>query len=272
MHVTCFLTDFHKLKVLQIISREPDHVKSSLLEMNREVNKFQANYEGRKMSVFQDPEFKRQWAHIAELESKQPNGRRMFMTLYCHPVIGHLRVAKWLPKRNICGSDSEFLVMLSDDLRYGNDLFVIEGGPFEGHYQKVTDADTISGDATKISISGNDDSGFCPNCSQNATNPTKVNESDPDFVEIEDFSDSDTEYQTLAAKNRPQTSSKGPSAPDRPSLEESNINEDSLERRKFFKYGLSVKIPNQFSSGQQCLARQTTTVATTCATRPTAPH
>ena len=212
-------------------------MKTNLLEMNREINKFQANFEGRKMSVFQDPEFKRQWAHIAELESKQPNGRRMFMTLYCHPVIGHLRVAKWLPKRNICGADAEFLTMLSDDLRYAGDLFVIENGPFIGHYHKVTDADSITGNATKIPTASGDDSGFCANCSQNRTNSTRV-ETEPSFVEIDDFTDSDTDYQDLmASQNRPQTSSKTSNGPDRPSLEESSITDEAIERRKliFFR-------------------------------------
>ena len=188
------------------------------------------------MTVFQDPEFKKQWADIAEQESKQPNGRRMFMTVYCHPVIGHLRVAKWLPKRNVCGSDSEFLTMLSDDLRYADDLFVIENGPFEGHYQKVTDAESITGNATKITDPGNNDSGFCPNCSNNSTNlEPRVSESDPSFVEIDEFTDSDTDYQALAESKRPQTSSKGPCAQDRPSLEQSTIENDTLERRKWLK-------------------------------------
>lgn len=223
-----------QIQTLQIISREPDHVKTNLLEMNREVNKFQADFEGRKMSVFQDPEFKRRWASICELEGKQPNGRRMFMMLYCHPVIGHLRVAKWLPKRNICGADTEFLTMLADDLRYANDLFVIEDGPHEGHYQKVTDADSITGNATKIQVSGNNDSGFCPNCSNssNVSRP-KIDDSDPSFVEIDDFSDSDSEYQVLQEANRPQTSSKTQDAQEKPVLEQSTINkDDTLERRK----------------------------------------
>ena len=225
------------------------------------------------MTVFQDPEFKRQWADIADLEGKQPNGRRIFMTVYCHPVIGHLRVAKWLPKRNICGSDSEFLTMLSDDLRYEDNLFVIDSGPFEGHYQKVTDADSITGNATKISSTGGNDSGFCANCSQNVTNSSKVDESNPDFVEIEDFTDSDTDYRALAESKRQQTSSKEPEAPERPTLDESNIQNDALERRKWLKINnFSVIIPNQFSRGQPCLARQTTKMATTRSTRSRAPH
>ena len=183
------------------------------------------------MSVFQDPEFRRQWADIADRESRQPNGRRMFMTLYIHPVIGHLRVAKWLPKRNVCGSDSEFLTMLSDDLRYADDLFVIEDGPFEGHYQKVTDADSINGNPTKITTPNPNDSGFCANCSNNSR--SMANGSDPDFVEIHDFTDSDSEYQALAEAARPQTSSAAQDADARPSLDVSTIENDTLERRKF---------------------------------------
>ena len=185
------------------------------------------------MTVFQDPEFKKEWAAIAELESKQPNGRRMFMTLYCHPVIGHLRIAKWLPKRNVCGSDSEFLTMLSDDLRYGDGLFVIESGPFEGHYQKVTDAESISGNATKLRTSEYDDSGFCPNCTNNSNvSALKIDDSDPDFVEIQEFTDSDTDYQALQEASRRQTSSKEPEAKEKPDLDESSIRDDSLEQRK----------------------------------------
>ena len=204
-----------------------------MLELNRSINKFQADFEGRKASVFSDPEFRQKWAEIAELEGKQPNGRRMFMTLYVHPVIGHLRVAKWLPKRNICGSDSEFLTMLSDDLRYENGLFAIENGPFQGHYLKVTDADSISGNATKITTDGGNDSGFCHNCSNNSQGSAQAPvEADPDFIEIDDFTDSDTEYQVLQEANKPQTSSKATETTGRPSLDVSTIENDTLERRK----------------------------------------
>ena len=208
------------------------------MELNRAINKFQADFEGRKAMVFQDPEFRQKWAEIADLEGKQPNGRRMFMTLYIHPVIGHLRVAKWLPKRNICGSDSEFLTMLSDDLRYENGLFAIEDGPFQGHYLKVTDADSISGNATKIQPNGGNDSGFCPNCSNNSSATRVATEADPDFIEIDDFSDSDTEYQVLQEASKPKTSSKTSEASERPSLDVSAIANDTLERRKlkFFVY------------------------------------
>ena len=153
--------------------------------MNRLINQFIADYEGRKMSVFQDPEFNKRWADILDRESQQPNGRRMFMTLYCHPVIGHLRVAKWLPKRNVANSDTGFLTMLSDDLRYANELFVIEDGEFEGHYLKVADALAVTNNATKIIVTNGDDSGYCRNCSVNSNESSnKVSDLDPDFVEI----------------------------------------------------------------------------------------
>ena len=222
--------------MLQIISREPENVKTNLLEINRLINKFQVDFEGRKVSVFGDPEFRKRWAEILDKQSQQPNGRRIFMQVYPHPVIGLLRVAKWLPKRNICQQDQEFLTMLADDLRYNNELFVVENGPFEGHYQKVQEVELFHEQATKLSIPLND-SGFCPNCSGNTT---KTDGSDPDFVEVveDDFTDSDTDYRTWieqnAKKNERPTSTQveGTSAP-APSLDASSIASDSLEKRKF---------------------------------------
>ena len=187
------------------------------------------------MTVFQDPEFNKRWAEICEAESRQPNGRRMFVTLYCHPVIGHLRIAKWLPKRNVSSADADFLTMLADDLRYAKDLFVVESGPFEGQYQKVTDIECLTRGTTKISIRSGDDSGYCPNCSNNS-NVGDKNESDPDFIEVPDFSESDTEYELIAAaKARPQTSSCVQNEKSKPELDVSSISNetnDTLERRK----------------------------------------
>ena len=190
------------------------------------------------MTVFQDPEFNKRWAEICEAESRQPNGRRMFVTLYCHPVIGHLRIAKWLPKRNVSSADSDFLTMLADDLRYAKDLFVVENGPFEGHYQKVTDIESLTGETTKISIQAGNDSGFCPNCSANSNATDSKNETDPDFIEVPDsFSESDTEYEIIQnkARSQPQTSSRAENQKPKPKLDISSISNDAnetLERRK----------------------------------------
>ena len=67
----------------------------------------------------------------------------------------------------------------------------------------------------------------------NSTNSEPKTEADPDFVEIQDFSESDTEYEALvqAAKAR-QTSSRTTSAEPKPDLDVSTI-EDEVERRKF---------------------------------------
>ena len=196
------------------------------------INRFVDDFEGRKMTVFQDPEFKKRWADILDRQAQQINGRRMFMIIYCHPIIGHLRIAKWLPKRNVAGSDSEFLTMLSDDLRYADDIFVIEKGEFMGHYQKVTDTLMVTNNATKLIVTNGDDSGICRNCSINSTESEAKTNADPDFVEIPDFSESDTEYEALvqAAKNN-QTSSRATNAASKPDLDVSTI-DDELERRK----------------------------------------
>ena len=197
-------------------------MKSRLLEINRMINRFQVDFEGKKISVMESPDFKAKWAAILETQSQQSNGRRLFMQLYFHPIMGSLRVAKWLPKRNVCDQDQVFLTQMADDLRFDDGTFVIEGGPHEGHYRKVTDIDCISSKTTKIETSTNNDSGFCPNCSASFGQ----NQTDPDFVEI-DFTESDSEYEQLAEqarKARISTSTKIDSAPEASNSSSTDMN------------------------------------------------
>ena len=161
------------------------------------INKFQIEFEGKKFSITESPEFKQKWADILEAQSQQPNGRRIFMQVYPHPIMGLVRIAKWMPKRNVCEEDQVFLTQMADDLRFDEGTFIIENGPHGGHYRKINDVDCISAKTTKLDVSGNNDSGFCPNCSVS----TGQNRSDQDFVEL-DFTESDSEYEHLAEQAR----------------------------------------------------------------------
>ena len=173
-------------------------MKSRLLEINRMINRFQVDFEGKKVSVMESQEFKDRWADILEAQSQQPNGRRIFMQIYPHPIMGLVRIAKWLPKKNICEQDHVFLTQTADDLRYDEGTFVVENGPFEGHYRKITDTDCISVKTTKMEIRNSNDSGFCANCSV----PQEPEQYDPEFVEIEFSGSDDSEYERLAQKAR----------------------------------------------------------------------
>ena len=231
----------HNVKALQIISREPELIKTSLLAINRRINAFQVDYEGKKLGILLEPEFNKRWAEILDLQSHQPNGRRMFMTVYVHPVMGTLRVCKWLPKRNVSQQDQTFLVQSADDLRYRNDVYVIENGPNAGFYKKLFDLDieNMDIDATKLCGASCDDSGVCVNNSAiSGQSDPSSDKSEPEFVEIS-FSESDTEYENIQAMVRKTekvqiaTSSTNKSGDASPaSLDVSSISNDTLEKRK----------------------------------------
>ena len=204
-----------------------------LLELNRMVNSFQNEYEGRKISIFENPEFRQKWADILERQSRQPNGRKLFMTVYFHPILGHVRVAKWLPKRNVCMGDQGFLIMTADDLRCTNDVFAIESGQYQGYYRKVSDFEPDMKDTIILNASTFNDSGV-----DGVTN-NKNGGSDPEFVEITDeFTDSETEYEALMKKNSSlvKTSTKDDNGQQKPSLDESDILSNELEKSKLQSY------------------------------------
>lgn len=160
------------------------------------INNFQVLFEGKKLSIMESQDFRDKWAAILEAQSQQSNGRRLFMQIYMHPIIGSIRIAKWLPKKNICEEDQVFLTQMADDLRFDEGTFIIEDGPHNGHYKKINDLDGISSKTTKINVSSNNDSGFCPNCSASLGQSTEA-----EFVEV-DFSESDSEYERLVAQTQ----------------------------------------------------------------------
>ena len=205
-----------------------------MLSLNRLINAFQIDYEGKKTTILLDPEFNEKWAAILEAQSKQTNGRRMFMTLYFHPVMCMLRVCKWLPKRNICETDQTFLVQAADDLRYQNEVFLIEQGQFQGYYKRAGDLTIPESKTIKMDITAND-SGLCVNCSTQSVSMSAASE--PEFVEITDFTDSESEYQNIMEKKQKEkqaaTSSQTGSVDNAmESLSLSDIPNDTLEKRK----------------------------------------
>jgi len=197
------------------------------------VNSFQNEFEGRKITIFENPEFRQKWADILEHQSRQPNGRKLFMTIYPHPILGHIRIAKWMQKRNVCMEDHGFLTMTADDLRCANDIFAIEAGQYQGYYRKISDFEPDIKNTIVLNASTFNDSGV------DGVVNDKNEGSDPDFVEItDDFTDSETEYEAIMKKNSSivKTSTRNDDGQQKPTLDESEILSNELEKCKLQSY------------------------------------
>ena len=225
---------------MQLISREPEAIKRKLLDINRKINAFQVDYEGRKISCMMEPEFNRRWAEILDLEATQVNGRRTYMTVYVHPVMCTIRIAKWCPKLNVCNEDQVSLTQAADDLRFEQRLFVVEHGNNSGYYHKCNgEACWMDQEPTKLNISStSDDSAFCSNCSGGVNTST-----DTDFSQDSEFERLTAELNLRQAKKSDKqptadqvTSSKTDIGDERPQLEVSTIDQNSSTESKSTKY------------------------------------
>lgn len=154
--------------------------------------------------------------------------------------MGTLRVCKWLPKRNVSQEDQTFLVQTSDDLRYRNEVFSVNKGVNAGYYRRLHDLDIEDRATVKLLVDDGNDSGICQNCSAiSGQSIDRADRSDPDFVEVSSFSESDTEYEKIVHKtnNVKITSSTNELTEEKPaSLDASTISNDTLEKRKSFDF------------------------------------
>ena len=101
------------------------------------INEFADQYEGEKIHVLNEPKFTADWAKIVDVQSEQKdNVRRLYMTIYVHPLIGSIRICKWTPARNVVTSDQQFLSQFSDLLKFDCGLFAVEKGAHKGYYHR----------------------------------------------------------------------------------------------------------------------------------------
>ena len=174
--------------MLRIISKEPEPVKGNLIKINQLINQFVDQYEGEKLHILHEPKFTEAWAKIVDIQSEQrDNVRRLYMVLYVHPLIGTIRIAKWLPARNVHTEDNVYLTQFSDLLKFDSGLFAVDAGSHKGYYHRCRGLCWNDREATILNTPSQYDSAYDTTMGSNDQTPIVVeDDNDKEFSESDD--------------------------------------------------------------------------------------
>ena len=104
--------------------------KTKLVSLNQQIDSFAAKWGFKGIGVLWHPQFIKDLLTLKENESTQSSGQKVFMTIWVHPLLLSLRVAKYCPAIGYGGSDmtimSKAVTAVNDKIVVNNDLRNLE--------------------------------------------------------------------------------------------------------------------------------------------------